>query len=147
LSASFFIIVLDDRARQPRAFLDAQTGGDAAGGDVADDHLERNDLDLADQLFAHVQAADEMGWDADLGEPLHQVLADPVVQHAFAGDDAFLGAVAGGRVVLEILHQGAGLRSFEQDFGFALIELAASCHYGILAEPLGRRLRGGCMTL
>jgi hypothetical protein len=64
----------------------------------------------------------------DIVQPHHQIFADPVVQHALAGNDALLGAIAGGRVVLEILHQGAGLRPLEQDFGFALIELAAAGH-------------------
>jgi hypothetical protein len=127
--------------------LDAQPRGQAAGGDVAHHHLQRDDLDLADQLLAHVQPADEMGRHADLGQAQHQILADAVVQHALAGDDAFLGAVAGGGVVLEILHEGAGLGSLEQDLGFALVELAAAGHaeeresHGVaIIESPGRRV-------
>ena len=124
------VVVLDDRARQAGALDDAQPRGQAAGGDVADHDLQRDDLNLADQLLAHVQAADEVRRHADLVQPHHQVFADAVVQHALAGDDALLGAVAGGGVVLEVLHQGAGFGSFEQDFGFALIELSAAGHSG-----------------
>jgi hypothetical protein len=36
------------------------------GGHVAHDDLERDDLDFLDQLLAHVEAADEVGRDADL---------------------------------------------------------------------------------
>ena len=79
---------------------------------------------------------------------MHQVFADAVVQHALAGDDALLGAVAGGGVVLEILHQGAGLRSLEQDLGFAFIELAAAGHHGILSRAaLVGRQSGGIAAL
>jgi hypothetical protein len=83
-------------------------------------------------LLAHVEAADEMRRDADLVQAHHQIFADTVVQNPLAGDDALLGAVAGGGVVLEILHQSARLRTFEQDFGFALIELSAARHRGFL---------------
>ena len=59
------VIIFDDRARQLRAFLDPEALRQRAGGDVADDDLDRDDLDLADQLLAHVEAADEMGRHAD----------------------------------------------------------------------------------
>ena len=50
------------------AFLEAQALGQRTGGDVADHHFERNDLDLAHQLLAHVEGAQEMGRDAELVE-------------------------------------------------------------------------------
>ena len=59
------VIIFDDRARQLGAFLDPEALRDRARGDVADDDLDRDDLDLADQLLAHVDAADEVGRDAD----------------------------------------------------------------------------------
>ena len=49
---------------------------EAAGGDVAHHDLQRDDLDLADELLAHVQTPDEMGRHADLAEPEHQELAE-----------------------------------------------------------------------
>ena len=55
---------------------------------------------------------------------------------------ALLLGVERGRVVLEILHEGAGLRPLEQDFGFPLVELAAAGHHDPLlggARPGGRR--------
>ena len=60
------VIELDDRARQLRAFLDAQALGEGARRDVAHDDLQRHDLDFADQLLAHIEPADEMGRHADV---------------------------------------------------------------------------------
>ena len=137
------VVVLDDRARQAGAFGDAEAGRQAAGGDVANHDLERDDLDLADQLLAHVEAADEVGRDADVVQAHHQVFADAVVQHALAGDHALLGAVAGGGIVLEVLHERAGFGSLEQDLGFALIELSAAGHCGILCGDRIARRRAG----
>ena len=50
------------------AFLQAQALRQRAGGDVAHHDLERDDLHLADQLLAHVEAAHEVGRHADLAE-------------------------------------------------------------------------------
>jgi len=47
---------------------------------LRDDDFQRDDLDLADQLFAHVfRRRTKWVGDADLREPLHKVFADPVV--------------------------------------------------------------------
>src|SRR5690242_21028891 len=54
------VIELDDRARQLRAFFDAEPLRQRSCGDIAHADLEWNDLDLADQLLAHVEPADEM---------------------------------------------------------------------------------------
>src|SRR6185437_5527552 len=59
------VIELDDRARQLRALLDAEARRQRAGGDVTHADLERDDLDLADQLLAHIEPADEMRRHAD----------------------------------------------------------------------------------
>ena len=50
------------------ALLEPEARRQRAGGDVAHDHLEGNDLDLADQLLAHVEAAHEVRRHADLAE-------------------------------------------------------------------------------
>ena len=99
-----------------------------AGGDVADHHLDRDDLDLADQLLAHVEPADEMGRDADRAEQGEDMLGDAVVEHALAGDRALLLGVEGGRVVLEILDQRAGLGPFVEDLGLAFVDQSAAGH-------------------
>ena len=80
------VVELDDRARQLRALGQAEALGERAGGDVAHDHLERDDLDFAHQLLAHVEAAQEVRGHAGLVQALHQVLGDAVVEHALAGD-------------------------------------------------------------
>ena len=48
--------------------LDAEPLGERAGRDIAHHHLDRDDLDLLDQLLAHVEAAHEMRRDADFPE-------------------------------------------------------------------------------
>ena len=122
------VIELDDRARQLRAFLDAEPRRQRAGGDIAHHDLERNDLDLADQLLAHVEPADEMRRHADVVEVLEDVFRDPVVEHALAFDDLVLLGVEGGGVVLEMLDQRAGLRAFIEDLRLAFINAAAAAH-------------------
>ncbi len=90
LSVVGLVVELDDRARQLRAFLDAEARRQRAGGDVAHHDLERDDLDFADQLLAHVQALDEVGRHAHLAEALEDVLGDAVVEHALAVDELVL---------------------------------------------------------
>ena len=110
------------------AFLDAQARGERARRDIAHDDLERNDLDFANQLLAHVDAANEMGGNADVVEPLEQIFGDAVVQHALAIDDFVLLGVEGGRVVLEVLDQRAGLRALVEDLGFAFVDASTAVH-------------------
>ncbi len=128
------VVVLDDRTRQHGALGDAEALGEASGGDVADDHLDRDDLDLADELLAHVEAAHEMRRHADLVELGHEIFADAVVEHALAGDRALLLVVEGGGVVLEILHDGARLRPLEENLGLAFVNLPASGHGRLLED-------------
>ena len=125
------VVELDDRARQLRAFLDAEALGQRAGGDVAHDHLERDDLDLADELLAHVQPADEVRRHADVVEVLEDVLGDPVVQHALAVDHLVLLGVEGGGVVLEVLDQRAGLGALVEDLGLAFVDATAAVHWDL----------------
>jgi hypothetical protein len=129
------VIVLDDRTGELGALRDAEPLGQRAGGDVADDHLDRNDLDLTHQLLAHVKAPHEVGRHADLAQLGHQEFGDPVVQDPLARDGATLLVIEGGRIVLEILHQSARLRPFEEDLGLALVDPPASCHGGLPKWP------------
>ncbi len=92
--------------------------------------INKVDLDLADQLLTHVEAADEVGRDTDRLERGEDVLGNPVVQHALAADRAALLGVKRGRVVLEILDQGPRLRTLVEDLGFPFIDLAAASHVG-----------------
>jgi hypothetical protein len=71
-------------------FLDAEPLRKRARRRRCDHHLDRNDLDLADQLLAHVEPADEVGRDADRRERGEDMLGDAVVEHALAADRAAL---------------------------------------------------------
>jgi 2-oxoisovalerate dehydrogenase E1 component len=122
------VVVFDQRVRQRLAFLDAEALGDRAGGDIAHHDFDRDDLDLPDELLAHVEAADEVGRDADVVEAREDIFADAVVDHALAVDRALLLGVEGGGVVLEILDQRARFRPFVEDLGLAFVDLAATGH-------------------
>ena len=102
-----------------------------AGGDVAHHHFERNDLDLADQLLAHVEPADEVRRHADVVEVLEDVFGDPVVEDALALDHLVLLRIEGGRVVLEVLDQRSRLRSFIEDLGLAFVDAATAAHRSV----------------
>ena len=102
-----------------------------AGRDVAHHDLERNDLDFADQLLAHVQPADEMRRHADVVETLEHVFGDAVVEDALAFDHLMLLGVEGGRVVLEVLDQRSGLGAFIEDLRLAFVDAATAAHRGI----------------
>src|SRR3954467_7614601 len=65
---------------------------------------------------------------ADCLERCKDMLRDSVVDHALAADRAALLRVERGRIVLEILDQGAGLRTLVEDLGLTLINLAAADH-------------------
>src|SRR3546814_14370052 len=90
-------------------------------------------------LLAHVETADEVGGHADAAEQRENMLQNPVVEHALAGNRPFFLCVEGGRVVLEILDQRPGLGAFIQDLGFAFIDLAAARH------PLTLSSEGSCV--
>ena len=125
------VIELDDRARQLGALLDAEALRQRTRGDVPHHHLQRHDLDLANQLLAHVEAADEMGRHPDVVEVLKQVLRNPVVEDALALDHLVFLGIERGRVVLEVLDQGSRLRAFIQDLGLAFINAASTAHWDV----------------
>ena len=125
------VVELDDRARQLRALFDTEPLRERARGDVAHDHFERNDLHLPDQLLAHVEPADEMGRDSDIIEVLEDVFGNPVIEDALAFDHLMLFRVKGGRIILEVLDQRSGLRSFIQDLRLAFVDAATAAHGGV----------------
>ncbi|OIQ71693.1 hypothetical protein GALL_466850 [mine drainage metagenome] len=121
-------VELDNRARQRGAFGDAKAGRDRACGVVAHHDLDRDDFGGADQLFAHVDAADEMGGHADGVQPGHEEFRQAVVQHAFPLDHVLFQGVYRGGVILEILHKGSGLGAFVKDLGLPLEYFLAPRH-------------------
>ncbi len=62
--------------------------------------------------------------------PVEQVLRNPVVEDALALDHLMLLGVEGGRIVLEVLDQGARLGALKQNLRFAFVNLLATGHYG-----------------
>src|SRR3546814_2062585 len=77
--------------------------------------LFRSDFHLPHKLFAHVEAADEMGRDTNLRQQCENMLGNAVIQYTLTADGAFFLRIEGGRVILEILDDGAGLRPFIED--------------------------------
>jgi len=133
------VIILNDRAGKGLALGHAVALGEGTSRDVADHHLDRHDLDLAHELLAHVETADEMGGNADILQPHHQVFGNAVVEDALAGDHALLLGIEGGRIVLEILHQRAGFGTLVEDLRLAFVDLLAAGHFDLdLAPELGR---------
>ena len=123
------VVVFDQRVRQGFALLDAEALADRASRDIAQHHFQGDDLDLPDQLLAHVEAADEVGRDADMGEAGEDVFADAIVDRALAVDCALFLRVEGRRIVLEILDQRARFGTLIEDLGFAFVNLGAAGHH------------------
>src|SRR3954471_11629561 len=122
------VIKFDDRARQLRALLDAEALRQRASGDIPHHHLQRHDLDLANQLLAHVKATNEVGRHPDVIEVLKQVLRDPVVEDTLALDHLMLFRIKRGGVVLEVLDQGTWLRTFVKNLCLAFINATPTAH-------------------
>lgn len=61
-----------------------------AGGNIADDDFQRNDLNLLDQGIAVVQLLNIMGGDAFFFQLLHQSVGQLVIDNALIADGALL---------------------------------------------------------
>src|SRR3954453_23557795 len=125
------VIEFDDRAGQLGALLDADALLQRSRRDVSHHDFERHDLDFANQLLTHVEAADEMGRHPDVVEVLKQVLRNPVVEDALALDHLVFLGIERGRIILEVLDQGSGLRTFIEDLGLAFINAASTAHWDV----------------
>src|SRR5208337_5304660 len=102
-----------------------------AGCDIAHHDFEGNDLHLANQLLAHVEALDEVRWDPDVVEMLEDVFGNPVVEDTLTFDNLVLLRIEGSGVVLEVLDQRSGLRSLIQDLGLSFIDAATAAHRSV----------------
>ena len=139
-------VKLDDGARQLQSLGKAQALGKLAGGRVAHHHLKRDRFDFADQLLAHVHAADEMGGHADIAQALEKIFGDAVVQRALAFHDRCLARVGigVGGVVLEMLDERARLGSFVERLALAIENQSATVHeIRVLVSSDPARLRSG----
>jgi hypothetical protein len=123
------VIELDDRARQLRAFLDAEARRERAGGDVA--HTTSSGMISTSRISCSrmFRRLDEMRRHADLVQLLEDELRDAVVEHALAVEDRVFFRVERGGVVLEVLDQRAGLGAFVEDLGLAFVNAAAAAHF------------------
>jgi hypothetical protein len=65
---------------------------------------------------------------ADLAEPGEDVLGDAIVEHALAFDQRVLLVVEGRGVILEVLDESAGLWSFVEHLGLALVYATPLVH-------------------
>ena len=108
--------------------LDPEPLTERAGRDIAAHDLQRNDFDLANQLLAHVEPTDKMRRHADVVEVLEHVLRDPIVEDTLALDHLMLFRIERGGVILEVLDQGTGLRTFVQDLCLAFINATPTAH-------------------
>src|SRR5262249_53474297 len=102
-----------------------------ASRDIAHHDFEWNDLNLANQLLAHVEPLDEVGRDSDIVEMLENIFGDPVVENALTLDHLMLLRVEGGRVVLEVLDQRSGFRTFVEDLCLAFVDAATAAHRNV----------------
>ena len=123
-----------------------------AGRNVTHHDFERNDLDFANQLLAHVEPLDEMGRHPDVVEVLEYVFGNPVVEDALALDHLMFFRVERGRVVLEMLNQRSRLGSFVKNLRLAFIDAATAAHrdipwlekiHGNAVAPVQIKVRGG----
>ncbi len=67
-----------------------------------------NDLDFADELFAHVHAANEVRGHSDVIQAREDIFRDPVVQDPLPVDDVMLLVVESSGIILEVLDKRAG---------------------------------------
>ena len=126
------VIILDQCVRQRLTLFDAQPLADRTGSNVADHHFDGNDLNLPNQLLAHVQAADEMGGDANMRKAGEHMFTDAIVDNTLAVDRALFLSIEGGGIILEILDDRARFGAFIEDFGLAFVDLAATGHAAFL---------------
>src|SRR5699024_10972583 len=114
---------LDGGDLQLGALRDAVPLGEGTGGDVADDDFQRDDRNLLDNRLAVGELFNKVGRDAGLFKLLHHEVRHLVADDAFSDDGALFGAVEGGRVVLVVDDDEVRVRSRENLFGLAFIEL------------------------
>ena len=98
----FVVLVgkLNGRLRKNDSLFHAVALGKGAGGNVADDDLQRHDGDLFDQRLTVVQLPDKMRGNAVLLQKTEQEIRHPVVHHAFSDNRPFFQSVQRGCIVL-----------------------------------------------
>ena len=118
----------DGRRVEDDAFLYAVALGEGAGGDVTDDHFQRNDGNFLNEGFPLAEFLYEMGRNAFLSEPLHQQIAHVVVDDTLALNGALFQTVESSRIVLVIDDQQFGIIRAEYLLGLSFIKLFTLDH-------------------
>ena len=95
--AEFVVVVakVDDGVGLTVSVRNPEARGERAADAVADDHLERDNFDLAAELFALAYALDEVGLDAVAVEITEQDRRDLAVQGTFSFETRPFDAVVG----------------------------------------------------
>ena len=117
------VAVLENGSLENLALGHTHAQAEMTGGNIADDNLQRNDLDLLHKGVAVVDFLDIMGGDALFFQLLHQSVGQLVVDDALVADGALLLAVTGGGIVLVVDHDDLGIIGGENLLCLALVQL------------------------
>ena len=120
--AVIFVGKLHHRMGKDLSLLHAVSLGEGAGGDVADNHLQRYNADLFHQSLSGAQLPDKVGGDTHLFQVLHQAVAHLVVDDSLTFNGALFQAVEGGGIVLIIHNQQLRVLRGIDFFGFTLVK-------------------------
>ena len=110
----------------------AHAQGEVAGGDVADDDLQRYNGDLLYQGLTLGELLNKVGRHALLLEQLEHVIAHYVVDNALAGDGALLLTVECGCIVLVVYDYEICIVGSEYLLSLAFVQLFFLFHVQFL---------------
>ena len=105
------------------ALLHAVALGEGAGGDIADDDLQRYDGDLLHGSLPVGQLFHIVGGYALCLQPAHEIVGHAVIDGALAGDGTLLEAIEGGGIVLIGDDDHFGVAGGEHFLCLSLVEL------------------------
>ena len=125
-----FIGKLHDRLVKNQTFLNTVATGKMAGGEVADNDLQRDDPHLFNGGFPVVELLNIVCGDPTLRQFFHKIIGHSIVDSTFALDDPFLQTVEGGCVVFVGNDHNIRVIRGIDPFGFPLVELFALLHDG-----------------
>ena len=117
------VAVLEDGSLKDLALGHAHAQAEVTGCNVADDDLQRHDLDLLHKGVAVIDLLHVMGGDALLLELLHQSVGQLVVDNALVANGALLLTVTGSGVILVVDHDDLGIVGSENLLGLAFVQL------------------------
>ena len=117
------VAVLEDGSLKDLALGHAHAQAEVTGCNVADDDLQRHDLDLLHKGVAVIDLLHVMGGDALLLELLHQSVGQLVVDNALVANGALLLTVTGSGVILIVDHDDLGIVGSENLLGLAFVQL------------------------